>query len=436
MNNAPATVSYSGLKPYGQSSNGRTLLVNAQQQQLLDGFRQLSNVPSSQGYHAQSITKAIDGLRGCTAPVNSFMKNGNPNRRCIVFSGFEIEYETSSYYGGPQTDVVIVDIRLTGEQAKGERRAALWQVNVNKNGRWETQDQPDSTLEGNPRVPGNEDHPIKVGINGHSDGLEHAAGMLPDHIARGEQRVQGKLKKTGYQLFYVPQSGSTLKAGWSFLRDLGRPASPADLEAARILSHHMKEAHDQGLYVEWTSHRGGSKVLTQAMKLLAQKQVNLGGKQRIFLSDHTSSHFAADVARRAIGMDTRDSKWYNARKGVAQLIGGHSLGAASLACSVNELVYHTKREETAGKIVKSGVSVGTVAYGVYESAPKIAKLVADFGINPAYAGAVLSAIGKLTVLGVVAASVPSLNEEYSKGAMDSIEKLANKASNRLWPVKK
>ncbi|MCX2835263.1 hypothetical protein [Microbulbifer thermotolerans] len=375
-------------------------------------------------------------MRGCTAPVNYFIKNGKPNRRCIVFSGFEIEYETGSYYGGPQTDVIIVDIRFTNDKAKGEKRAALWQVNINNTGRWEPYDNPNPKLLGTPRVPGSEDCPIKVGINGYSEGLEHAARLLPDHIARGEERALHHLEKTGYQLFYVPQNSSALKAGWTFIKNLGRSISPSDLEAARILAHHMKEAHDQGLYVEWTSHRGGSKVLTQAMKLLSRKKINLKGKQRIFLSDYTSSHYEADIARRAIGMDTRDSKWYNSTKGVAQLVGGQSLGASNLACSINDLIHHTKPDERAGKTVVTVASVGGTVYGVHQAAPTIANLVANFSLTPAYAITILNAIGFVSTAGVIAASIPSLNEGYNKSAMDPIATLANKAAKRIASVKK
>ena len=421
MSQAPASTPYSGLKPYGQTGNGRTILVNAQHQQLLNSLEQLSKSASSEGYHAQAVTKAINNLRGCASPINSFVRDGNPSRRCIVFSGFEIEYDLNSYYGGPQTDVEIVEIRFTPQTKHKVKKAALWQTSYQAGrDQWITAEQPEAELKGNMKVPGNEDKPIKVGINGYCDNLDHAAGMLPEHIARGEKAALGRLRKSGYQLFYVPQTGASLKAGWQFLRDLGRTNS-SDLQAARILAEHMKEAHERGLHVEWTSHRGGSKVLTQAMKLLAKRNANLAGKQKIFLSDHTSSHFEADVARRAVGMDTDDSKWHNATPGMAQLIGGRTFGAADLSCSINELLYHTQKTERGGKMLETLINGKKTLKSAAAAGTSVAVLVNTLGVSAAFASAVVSTLGSMAL-----ASVPSLNEGYHKGPAEPAKQLANK----------
>lgn len=421
MNNTPAPANFSGLKPYGRSDNGRTILANAQHQQFLNGLEQLSKSASSEGYHAQAAVKAVNNLRGCASPVNSFIKDGNPNRRCIVFSGFEIEYELNSYYGGPQTDVEIVDIRLTPQTKDRVKKAALWRTSYQTaRDQWIAADQPEAEIKGDAEMPGNGDKPIKVGINGYCDNLDHAAGMLPEHIARGEKAALGKLRKSGYQLFYVPQGGSSLKAGWKFLRDLGRTSS-SDLQAAHILAGHMKEAHQRGLHVEWTSHRGGSKVLTQAIKLLAKGNINLAGKQKIFLSDHTSSHFEADIARRAVGMDTDDSKWHNATPGLAQLIGGRAFGAADLSCSINELLYHTPREERAGKMLETVINGKKTFKSAAAAGTSVAVLVNTLGVSAAFASALVSTLGSMAL-----ASVPSLNEGYHKGPADPAKQLANK----------
>ncbi|MCX2796533.1 hypothetical protein OQJ62_16620 [Microbulbifer thermotolerans] len=178
--------------------------------------------------------------------------------------------------------------RITKKQSQTESKSALWNIEYNvDNEEWEKSSKPEPILRATEKLPGTKVKPIKVGINGYANNLYHAASMLPSHISRGEEPAINSLKNSGYNLFYVPQSGSSLKAGWSFLRDLGR-TNRIELEAARILAAHMKEAHEQELYVEWTSHRGGSKVLTTAMKLLAQRSIKLQKKQQIFLSDHTS----------------------------------------------------------------------------------------------------------------------------------------------------
>ncbi|MCK7596503.1 hypothetical protein M0G74_04360 [Microbulbifer sp. CAU 1566] len=433
MSQAPA--SFSAVTPYRPSDAGRSLMVNDKHRQILDGLREISQESSSRGYHAKAVTSAVDGLRGCAFPVNSYLKDGNPNRRCIVYPDFEIEFEVGSYYGGPQTDVSIVDIRIFRSETKTNTRAALWNVTHTENesgSEWKRSRDPESQLKPTPKCSGTENDSIKIGINGFCKNIDHAISMLPSHITRGNETSLGKLKSSGYQLFYIPQSNSYFRAGWSFVRDLGR-TSPSDLKSSQILASHMREAHENGLFIEWTSHRGGSKPLTQAMKLLAKQGVNVAGKQKVFLSDHTSSHFEADRARRAIGMNTTDSKWHNSTKGIAQLVGGQIFGGASLACSINELINHTKREELGGKIAVIGSTAIGGGIAINSTYEKIGKLIAEHGVSPALALSVLSVIGKTAIVGVAAASIPSLNENYHNGPQDPIKNLGNKIGKKLIP---
>jgi len=428
----------SGFSRYGSSNNGRSVMVSDQHQTMLDGFQQISKIPSSQSYHALVITSAVNSLRSSSSPVNSFAKNGSPTRRCIVFSGCEIEYELVNYHGGPQTDVHIVDIRFTGDDSQHAKRAALWRVSFdNASQDWGVfkGQAPERQLKGTDTVAGTISQPLEIGVNGFCDGFVHAAEILPAHITRGEAAAEDALKSVGYQLFYVPVEKNSTKAGWTFLRDMGRTAeNKSNIQASRILAGHMKEAHDQGLYVEWTSHRGGSQVLIQAMKLLQRHRINVQGKQKIFLSDHTSSHFEADQARRAIGMDVRDSTWYNATPGIAQIMGGQSFGVASLACSIDGLLNHTKREEMPGKVVMVGGGVGAAAVATNKMAPVVAQLVSSFALTPAFAWAITAALG-LSGVRLAASSVPSFNNKYHKGTKDVVAQLANKSFNKLVPPK-
>jgi len=427
----------SGFSRYGSSNNGRSVMVSDQHQTMLDGFQQISKIPSSQSYHALVITSAVNSLRSSSSPVNSFAKNGSPTRRCIVFSGCEIEYELVNYHGGPQTDVHIVDIRFTGGAAIAEERAALWRVSYRgESESWiPSREKPELRLKSTETVAGTITEPLKIGINGYCGDLESASDILPKHISKGELAAEDVLKALGYQLFYVPVEDGSTKAGWTFLRDMGRAAdNKSNVQASRILAGHMKEAHDQGLYVEWTSHRGGSQVLTQAMKLLQRHRIDVQGKQKIFLSDHTSSHFEADRARRAIGVDVRDSTWHNSTPGIAQVVGGQSFGAASLACSINDLLNHTKREELPGKVVMVGGGIGAAGVATSKMAPVVAQLVSSFALTPAFAWAITAALG-LSGVRLAASSVPSLNNRYHKGTKDVVAQLVNKSFNKLVPPK-
>ncbi|WP_444902517.1 hypothetical protein ACJJIG_10155 [Microbulbifer sp. SSSA007] len=432
MSTLPESASSMGLQPFGQSGTGRSIMANGQLHGLLEGYKELSSIPSSEGYHALAITSAVNSLRGGVAPVNSFLKEGSSTRRCVIGAGFEIEYELNNYYGGPQTDVVIIDIRLTGDQSESRNRAALWNANFSSSvDRWISKDAPEYILEKSSKVSGSKESPFKIGINGYSRDLDHAINILPSHISRGDTNNLNKLKENGYLLFYVPQKGA-LKSGWRCVRNLGKSITREDLEAARILANHMKEAHDKNYHVEWTSHRGGSKVLTEAMKLLAQRQVDLAGKQKVFLSDHTSSQYAADVVRRKIGMNTDDATWNKSTPGIAQLIGGKNLGTADLAISANTLFKHTEKENRPGQAVdtlhhgrklykagKKAVLTGTGAWTI------VTTLSTKFGISFTMAQTIVGLLG-LSAAQTILSSIPSLNEGYHKSAAEPSKQLAQK----------
>ncbi|WP_444943846.1 hypothetical protein ACJJIK_00145 [Microbulbifer sp. ZKSA006] len=437
MKNIPALASNMGLKAFGNSGSGRSVMANNQLHQILAGFQEMSQIPSSQGYHALAIINAINHLRGGAVPVNSFLKDGSATRRCIVGAGFEIEYETNNYYGGPQTDVVILDIRITKNFAEEGSRAAMWEAEWQRDehgnkhkGSWLPSDKPITFLNSRRKVTGKKDDPLKIGINGYSKNLEHAITILPSHISRGDNVALEKLKHKGYTLFYVPQSDN-LKSGWRCVKNLGQAATMEDMEAARILASHMKEAHDKGLYVEWTSHRGGSKVLTKAMEQLALRQINVNGKQKIFLSDPTSSHYAADNLRRKIGINTNDLSWLNSTPGLAQLTGGSHLGTSDLTMSINVFFNYTAKEEKVDKIIDSlrhGVKFGekskkalTIVGG--------ATLLSSMGVSFTTAQAFLGVLGWKTVKGAAAitlASIPSLNEGYHKDSAEPTKQLLRK----------
>lgn len=405
------------LSPFGAQASGRQILADEQMQKLLHNFQASSQEQSSTGYHALAVISAVNSLRSSAVPVNSYVRNGSPSTRCISGPGFEIEYELNM--GLSQTDITITDIRVVRQNVHEITKPALWEVNSKSRERgWRVSEQPIYDLAIPATTTGSIERPVRVGINGYCDNIEHAASILPMHIARGSDSEKDKLRQTGYQLFYTPQSG-TVKAGWQFVKQLGKKTSSADdKEAGRILASYMQDAHQRSLYVEWTSHRGGSAILTEAMRCLKQGNINLEGKQRIFLSDHTSSHYEADIARRAIGMDVRDTQWFNSAPGLPQLLGGQKLGAATIACSLNKLIHHTPKDQLAGEAVSTAYdmvvqSKNTMALGA---------TIAAFGSSPALI---------LALLGTALASTPALTNAYHSNPVDPLKQLVNKLQNKV-----
>jgi hypothetical protein len=202
-----------------------------------------------------------------------------------------------------------------------------------------------------------------------------------------------------------------------------------NIEAAQILAAHMLEAHKQGLHVQWTSHRGGSFVLTEAMKILQRatddkgQRIDLQQKQRIFLSDHTTGHAHAEQVRRALNMDTKESPWYNANPmNLAQQIGGLRFGADELACSVNDLVRYTRPEQRPGK----AIAIASKAIRYWRSGNSV---TVNFGVVSQMAG--LTAALAATLVSAVASNIPSLNEDYHSNPTQPVQNLANRVAGRL-----
>jgi hypothetical protein len=405
--------------PYQSTGTGHTIRADGAMQSKLNQYQSMSQTPSSKGYHALAIVNAVNSLRASTSPLNSFIKNNSPTRRCVQCSGFEIEYDVNGeYYGGIQSDVVIIDIRPITQNSNNLKRSGLWRVTYDDDKGWHSQKKPIESITALSAKSSSIESPIRIGINGYCNGISHASRILPKHISRGKKSEEDKLKGTDYGLFYVPGDQSAVKSGWSFLRKLGNnKLDKSGKESSGILAALMKEAHDNGLYVDWTSHRGGSQILTEAMKslLIQYPSINLNGKQKIFLSDYTSSYVEADRARRSLGMNvTSESNWRNAGNGFAQIAGGSRFGIEDIRYS-NDERRRAPADENLGRLAIIGEDLAKSAYGVYGAGFALGTFVSTYGISAAAASMIITC---LTAKGVwdtskaALSSVPSLNENF------------------------
>ena len=119
-------------------------------------------------------------------------------------------------------------------------------------------------------------------------------------------------------------------------------------------------------------------------------------------------------------MDISDAKWHNSNGGVAQKLGGQILGASSLVCSIAD-IQSAPKDQRPGKIVALGGGVVKVVKDNLATGTLIGGLVSTYGLSTAFAGALVKVVGTTVVQ-----SVPSLNEEYSKGGSQVYENMANK----------
>ncbi|MFV8781052.1 hypothetical protein ACNKU7_01400 [Microbulbifer sp. SA54] len=411
------------LQAWGVRNSGRAIFANGSDRELLDNFRQLSTQQSSAGYHAQTLIKAVDSLRGDVSPLNAMLQPNNPSRRLLVAGGFEIEYELNSYYGDCQTDVEIVAIRMVPDHAQSKTRPALWQIEPNRRANLDFSEEPSPQLTGTALVPGTAEKPIKAGVNGQYLGEDRVVPVMTSHISRGDKAKRSGLEKSGFQLLYIPPENSAWLAGWRTLNSFGNEGTAQQRKAAHILAQHMLEAHQQGLHVEWTSHDDGAWVLIEAMEQLQRQQINLQERQKIFLSDHTRSRFRADLARRKLNMDTQDDKWHNASPGLAQTIGGEQFGLAPLLSAGNDLIHNTPREERLGKTVNLAYQTGDYLIKKWGAAGAAGALAAATGGSAALAVAVVKALHKFAP--TVVASLPGARNHYFKNTGDQLEQLIN-----------
>ncbi|WP_460805324.1 hypothetical protein [Microbulbifer agarilyticus] len=426
MGHLQTTQSAAALKAWGQRGPGRSIFASGDHRKLLDNFHQLSTHQSSEGYHAQSLVKAVESLRGAVSPVNSMLKPKHPTRRLLVAGGFEIEYELNSYFGDCQTDVEIVDIRLLGNDANDERRPALWKTRFDD--RWLPDGEPRPKLMGTSTQVGSAEAPLKLGINGQGEGLRDSLQVVAKHISRGDKKMRTNLERNGYQLVYVPPESGAWAAGWRTLKSLGKSGSEQQRLAARIVAGHMLGAHQQRLHVEWTSQGEGAWVLIEAMQHLKHQNIDLEQRQKIFLSDHTRSQFEADRCRRALNMNIGDEKWHSAAGGVPQEVGGRNFGLAPLLSEGNELIHHTPRGERLGQTVKICWELGDYLVKKWGTAGTAAGLAVATGGNAALAVAVVKALHMATPM--LISSLPGARDHYFKSTGDQLRQLINNRDKR------
>jgi hypothetical protein len=416
------------LKKLGNSEDGRSIYVADKVGATLQTLQSAAEKPGAQAFHAQTVLRAVDTLRSAPACGYVYLKNNDLTKRSLIHSGFEIYYEICRT-GMAQTDILITDLRLTKKEAARTIRAGLWQasyvINSRANfGNWTvTNCNPEITAQSKQKL-------IKVGINGHCGTIDHAANLLPPHICKGEPAALTVLKQEGYQLFFIPPAKDKIKLGWRTLQQQSQIWKDSNqIRAAKILATHMLEAHRRELHIEWTSHGSGSFTLTEAMKLLSKYRDNQGQpldlkrRQSIFLSNHTTGHAPTDVLRRQLNMDVSANKWHNHNPiNLIQQFGGQRLGGDSIACALNELVFHTPTNQTAAGLTK-------VIGETWTRCNNAATLGAAYGAIALTAGP--NASQAIAIAHIIAANIPSLNQDYYIRATQPFEKLAQKIQNRF-----
>lgn len=203
-------------------------------------------------------------------------------------------------------------------------------------------------------------------------------------------------------------------------------ASGNESKNASILAAYMYEAHTKKITIDWTAHRGGSYVLTEAMKLLAKKGIDLEKRQSIYFSDTTTNHATADKYRRKLNMDISEAKWVNSGHGIGQLVGGNLLGLSDIRNGLVVLKKDTALSEIPGKSFRLSNNVAALMAKNNGVQAALSMLISGAaGVSAASAFAVLK------IITIAASSVPGLTNKHQASADQALAELMHKSFGKL-----
>lgn len=221
----------------------------------------------------------------------------------------------------------------------------------------------------------------------------------------------------GFDMHYTP--GQKRIGGLKNYKKAIKPLDNSELnESALLLAKTMFDAKDvQG--VGWISEFGGSGVLTQALKILADQNIKLG-KHKVFLYRPTTSPNEAIKAAHAVGLkiDRKFTKTnsmdYIGNRDQLEMIGQRvknergDKGDYSLAKAGVDILAHGKSVQAGG--LTAGAILG--AAGITLAAPAAAVAFLGIFAKTAAMGATTIGIGKLG---------GTLTEAYLPSMHDSIK---------------
>lgn len=119
-------------------------------------------------------------------------------------------------------------------------------------------------------------------VSGFAGGKEDAVKAMLPIIAQGYPEDAAKFKAQQFEpftLFYNPRKGF-LADSWSNLKDrLASKGLGSGTDTAKLLAATIEKAGREGWEVNWTTHTSGVSLFTQALKILADKGVNVDSEQ-------------------------------------------------------------------------------------------------------------------------------------------------------------
>lgn len=373
------------LRITGQNS-GKPVTITPQAEPV---YHELVKLARRGNYWAQLTVNGINQLAaGRLHQNNIFIKPGAVHRGgneefVVILPGCRVTAEKLASDG---YKILHFEADLNySELVERYQRPGLY-LAKERGGAWQTKRSPKGTIKEE------KNRLVAICDSGHSD-PDMAANSSASRVAEAPFSGGGfRVNSDGFDLHYTP--GEKRIGGLKNYRNAIRPLQNQDLhESALLLAGSMYRAKDiDG--VGWVSEFGGSAVLTQALRILADQGVKLKN-HTAFLVRPTSSPNEAIKAAHAVGLKL-DRKFTKTDK--LDLIGnrdqleliynrlkheGGKRGGYSLAKATADAIEHGK------SLQGGGAFVGTLAAaaGLAISAPA-----------PAAAAAFLTALGKAAAI--------------------------------------
>ncbi|WP_288131618.1 hypothetical protein [Microbulbifer sp.] len=295
-----------------------------------------------------------------------------------------------------------------GELIKQAQKPGLYKAERDVRGEWKTHPYKKQTISSE------KNRSVAISDSGY-DGSDDAAQSASLGLSASPFTGGGTVVNSdGFDMHYTP--GEQRIGGLRNYREAIRPLQVESLhESAQLLARTMYQARDtQG--VSWVSEYGGSAVLTQALRILADQNIKLE-KHKVFLYEPATPPSQAIRAAQAVGMSL-DRKFSKAN--FLNIVGNRG----QLAVAVHRLRNEREKDYKLGKACADILAHGKSLQGFGSFAGTLAAAVGLSMTAPAAAGAFLTALGG-------AGAVAGKGILYAKTANTAFEGFAPRLHNRL-----
>lgn len=276
----------------GQHS-GKPVTITPQAEPI---YRELAKLAQSGNYWAQITVNGINQLAaGRLHQNNIFIKPGAAHRGgteefVVILPGCKVTAEKLANDG---YKILHFEADLNySELVDRQERPGLYEAYQSRRG-WTTSQNRNGTIKNE------KNRLVAICDSGHDRADKAANSAAPRLAAAPFSGGSFRLSSDGFDLHYTP--GENRIGGLKSYKHAIRPLQNQELhESALLLARTMYEARDQK-GIGWVSEFGGSAILTQALKILADQGVTLE-THTAFLFRPTSSPNEAVKAAHAAGL--------------------------------------------------------------------------------------------------------------------------------------